>query len=252
MFFWSVYTSKVQTLSVYTYNIYSVYIIYFILCLIHNGQQLSQLPIGHRYTFTDYSYEEVQSSTYFFSHWVLMIKIHKHFSWESPLGMANKQQLQLFLQVVAISSLGLYSYTSSKLAGHANITQYYRILQNTSRVRHCTCKTFTALNVPCLWYYTIHVAIVCYFNLKILFIKYKTTGMGNWNQHQPERYSNFCGIYIKFQGRGMWPWTCWGRRKSQGHCPHPSPVIKLTESMYKYLQTHIEVLKLCIIKSANK
>ena len=27
---------------------------------------------------------------------------------------------------------------------------------------------------------------------------------------------------------------------------------KVTESMYKYLQTHIEVLKLCIIKSANK
>ena len=27
---------------------------------------------------------------------------------------------------------------------------------------------------------------------------------------------------------------------------------KVVESMYKYLQTHIEVLKLCIIKSANK
>ena len=27
---------------------------------------------------------------------------------------------------------------------------------------------------------------------------------------------------------------------------------KVAESMYKYLQTHIEVLKLCIIKSANK
>ena len=28
---------------------------------------------------------------------VLMIKVHVHFSWESPLGMANKQQRRLFL-----------------------------------------------------------------------------------------------------------------------------------------------------------
>ena len=40
-------------------------------------------------TFTNYSYEEMQSSTYSLSHSVLMIKIHKHFSWESPLGMTN-------------------------------------------------------------------------------------------------------------------------------------------------------------------
>ena len=35
---------------------------------------------------------------------------------------------------------------------------------------HCTCKTFTGLNVPCLWYYSFHVAN-CLFNLKILFNK---------------------------------------------------------------------------------
>ena len=28
---------------------------------------------------------------------VLMIKVHVHFSWESPLGMANNQQWRLFL-----------------------------------------------------------------------------------------------------------------------------------------------------------
>ena len=34
--------------------------------------------------------------------------------------------------------------------------------------------------------------------------------------------------------------------------PAPPRSSKATESMYKYLQTHIEDLKLCIIKSANK
>ena len=34
--------------------------------------------------------------------------------------------------------------------------------------------------------------------------------------------------------------------------PTPPRSSKVTESMYKYLQKHIEVLKLCIIKSANK
>ena len=29
--------------------------------------------------------------------------------------------------------------------------------------------------------------------------------MENWNQDHPERYSNFCGLYIKFQGCGLWP-----------------------------------------------
>ena len=32
----------------------------------------------------------------------------------------------------------------------------------------------------------------------------------------------------------------------------PPRSLKVAESIYKYLQTHIEVLKLCIIKSANK
>ena len=32
----------------------------------------------------------------------------------------------------------------------------------------------------------------------------------------------------------------------------PPRSTKVAESMYKYLQTHIEVLKLCIIKSTNK
>ena len=49
---------------------------------------------------------------------------------------------------------------------------------------------------------------------------------GNWNQDHPERYSNFHGIYIKFQWCEVWPWTCWGLRKSQGHWPRPSPVIE--------------------------
>ena len=29
--------------------------------------------------------------------------------------------------------------------------------------------------------------------------------MENCNQDHPERYSNFCGLYIKFQGHGKWP-----------------------------------------------
>ena len=33
------------------------------------------------------------------------------------------------------------------------------------------------------------------------------TGMENWNQDHPERYSNFRGLYIKFQDHGKWPWT---------------------------------------------
>ena len=33
------------------------------------------------------------------------------------------------------------------------------------------------------------------------------TRMENWNQDLPERYSKFCGLYIKFQGHGKWPWT---------------------------------------------
>ena len=48
--------------------------------------------------------------------------------------------------------------------------------------------------------------------------------MENWNQDQPERYST-----------APLPWS-W----------------KVAESMYKYFQTHIEVVKLCISKSANK
>ena len=34
--------------------------------------------------------------------------------------------------------------------------------------------------------------------------------------------------------------------------PTPPRSSKVTETMYKYLQTHIEVLKLCIIKTVNK
>ena len=34
--------------------------------------------------------------------------------------------------------------------------------------------------------------------------------------------------------------------------PAPPWSSKVMESMHKYLQTHIEVLKLCIIKSVNK
>ena len=46
-------------------------------------------------------------------------------------------------------------------------------------------------------------------------------GMENWNQDHPERYSNFCRLFTKFQGDGKWPWTWWGRRKRQGHWPSP-------------------------------
>ena len=53
--------------------------------------------------------------------------------------------------------INLTRYTLSKLAGHANTMQYSRTLEYSSaslRVCHSTCKIFTGLNVPCLWYYT--------------------------------------------------------------------------------------------------
>ena len=37
-----------------------------------------------------------------------------------------------------------------------------------------------------------------------------------------------------------------------GSLAPPPRSSKVAESMYKYLQTHIKVLKLCIIKNANK
>ena len=33
------------------------------------------------------------------------------------------------------------------------------------------------------------------------------TIMENWNQDHPERYSNFHGKFVKFQGCGKWPWS---------------------------------------------
>ena len=76
-------------------------------------------------------------------------------------------------------------------------------------------------------------------------------GMENWNQDLPERYSNFCGLYIKFRGHGKWPWTWWGRRKSQGHRPCRPGHGKWRKACINICK-HIEVLKLCIVKSANK
>ena len=35
----------------------------------------------------------------------------------------------------------------------------------------------------------------------------RVSGMENWNQDHPERYSNFCRLYVKFQGHEKWPWT---------------------------------------------
>ena len=72
------------------------------------------------------------------------------------------------------------------------------------------------------------------------------TGMENWNQDHPERYNNFCGLFIKFQATECGP----GPARVIG--PAPPRSSKVTESMYKYLQTHIEVLKLCILKSVSK
>ena len=86
-------------------------------------------------------------------------------------------------------SINLTSYTLSNLAGHANIMQHSRIFQKTRqycsasvaspRVYHCTCKIFAGLNVSCLWYYTIHIANVCYFNLKLMFNKKTYHSLGN-------------------------------------------------------------------------
>ena len=42
------------------------------------------------------------------------------------------------------------------------------------------------------------------------------------------------------------------RSEKAGSLAPPPWSLKVAEGMYKYMQTHIEVLKLCIIKSANK
>ena len=65
------------------------------------------------------------------------------------------------------------------------------------------------------------------------------------------RDSNFCGLYIKFRGNGKWPWTWWGRQKSQGHRPCRPSHGKWRKACINICKP-IEVLKLCIIKSANK
>ena len=70
--------------------------------------------------------------------------------------------------------------------------------------------------------------------------------MENWNQDLPERYSKFCGLYIKFQGHGKWPWTWWGPRKRQGYWPRPPLVIEVAESMYKYCK-HILKFSNCVL-----
>ena len=70
--------------------------------------------------------------------------------------------------------------------------------------------------------------------------------MKNWNQDHPERYNNFYGLYIKFQGCES------GREPGEGHCQcvigPPPQSWKVAKTMYKYLQTHIEVLKLVFVR----
>ena len=80
---------------------------------------------------------------------------------------------------------------------------------------------------------------------------FPTAGMENWNQDHPERYSNFCGLYIKLHGCRLWPWTRLDRQKSKGHRPCRPSHGKWWKACINNCK-HIEVLKLCIIKSANK
>ena len=68
--------------------------------------------------------------------------------------------------------------------------------------------------------------------------------MENWNEHQPERYSNFYGKYIKFIYRRSWsravevgPGPAEVNGKVRVISPAPPRSSKVTESMYKYLQT---------------
>ena len=75
--------------------------------------------------------------------------------------------------------------------------------------------------------------------------------MENWNQDLPERYSKFCGLYIKFQGHGKWPWTWLGPRKRQDNWPR-SPGHRKWRKACINISKHIEVLKLGISKNANK
>ena len=72
--------------------------------------------------------------------------------------------------------------------------------------------------------------------------------MENWNQDLPERYSKFRGLYKNFRVTENGP----GPTEKAGSLAPTPRSSKVAESMYKYLQTHIEVLKLCIIKKAKK
>ena len=81
--------------------------------------------------------------------------------------------------------------------------------------------------------------------------RYRRAIMENWNQDHPERYSNFHGLFVKFQFCGKWLWTWWGRRKRQDHWPRPPGHWKWRKACIN-INKHIEVLKLCISTSANK
>ena len=73
-----------------------------------------------------------------------------------------------------------------------------------------------------------------------------------WNQDQPERNSNFYGLYIKCHGCIKWPSQAVDMVRAMERSGRKT--LFVVESMYKYSQTHIEVLKhkLCISKRANK
>ena len=62
-------------------------------------------------------------------------------------------------------------------------------------------------------------------------------GMENWNQDHPERYSNLCGIHIKFLGvRKVGVDLVRSTEKSGSSAPPPWSW-KVAESMFKYLET---------------
>ena len=65
-----------------------------------------------------------------------------------------------------------------------------------------------------------------------------TTGMQNWNQDHPERYSNFCRLYIKFSGVRIVAVDQVRSTEKSGSSALPPWSWKVAESMYKYLQTH--------------
>ena len=86
----------------------------------------------------------------------------------------------------------------------------------------------------------------------LLYITDSQPIMENWNQDHPERYSNFHGLYEKFQGCGGWPWSWWGRWKRQDHPQSKCSFYLIVIFSVELQQTEITERKLFIFHLSSQ